>query len=388
MTTAAPSPSDQDQSPLIWINAGEASGDMHGAGLMRAMGAACPGARFTGMGGGAMRRAGADVLHDASEISIMGLPAICSALPRLLRLLSTLKAELKRLKPAAVVLIDCPDFNFRLARIAKRLGIPVYYYISPQVWAWRPGRVEFLRENTRRVLCILPFEPDFYRSRGMEVDFVGHPLLDELPLSELDALPVDPDRVAVLPGSRRREVEDLLPRFALACRELMAFRPSLRFSLVRAPGMDRDFLARFWPADPPTGLPTDWVEPGERYPAMRRAALALAASGTVALETGLIGTPTIVAYRLAPLSWFIANRLVKLDFVSLPNLILNREVFPELLQQRATPELMAAHARTWLSDPALAARTRELLAGLRGSLGRHGAPERAAALILGDITRH
>ncbi len=369
------------ETPLIWINAGEASGDMHGAGLVLAARRLCPGARFTGMGGEAMRRAGVEVLHDSGLISIVGLPAIFSALPRLLGLLSTLKAELKRLRPQAMVLIDCPEFNFRLAKIAHKLGIPVYYYISPQVWAWRPGRVEFLRRYTRRILCILPFEQDFYRSRGLDVDFVGHPLLDELPLADLDTLPVDPLRVGILPGSRRREVETLLPLFAQAARELLARQPGLRFSLFRAPGLDQEFLARFWPSD----LPTDLVQPADRYAGMRRLALALAASGTVALETGLIGTPTIIAYRIAAFSYFLAMALVKVEFAGLPNLILNEPVFPELIQKRATPELMAAQAWDWLSDPAALAGVRARLAELRERFGEPGAPGRAAAIILDDI---
>lgn len=202
-----------------------------------------------------------------------------------------------------------------------------------------------------------------------------------LPLAELDALAVTPGRIGILPGSRRKEIAALLPGFAAAARILRGSRPDLRFLLLRAPGIEAAYLRAFWPA----GLPVDIVEPGDRYRGMRACELLLAASGTATLESALIGTPTVVAYRLSRLSFAVARRVVKVPFVSLPNLILGREVFPELLQERANAEGIAAVARAWLADGALLASIRKDLGRLRQVMGEPGVPGRAAGIILDDL---
>ena len=364
----------------IWINAGEASGDMHGAALMRAMLRRDPSLSFTGMGGSAMRKQGFATRHDMGLISIVGLPAILSALPNILKLLGKIRRELTELRPAAVVLIDCPEFNFRVARIAHSLDIPVYYYISPQVWAWRSGRVKFLRKYVRRVLCILPFEREFYRARGVDVDFVGHPLLDELPLDELDRIVPDPLRIGVLPGSRKKEVETLLPLFGETAQRLAADRPGLHFSLFRAPGMDEGRLLSGWPKD----LRTEMISPEARYRAMRSCSLAMAASGTVSLELALIGTPGFIAYRLPRWQEIAAKQLIKVKYAGLPNLILDRDVFPELLGPDCTTDNMLRIIGERFGDEKRLGEARNELAVLRKLLGEPGAPNRAAEIILRD----
>ncbi|GAB6126098.1 lipid-A-disaccharide synthase [Humidesulfovibrio idahonensis] len=376
--------STHDTPPLagpLWISAGEASGDIHAASLLDALRAREPGLTALGMGGEALAAAGLDVRFPMRLISLVGLTEVLSGLPRILKLLGEVKRTLQASRPRAVILIDCPDFHFRVARIAKKLGIPVYYYVSPQVWAWRSGRVEFLRRFTRRVLCILPFEKDFYAARGMDVDYVGHPLMDQIPLAELDALTPDPNLLGLLPGSRRKEIATLLTEFAGAAALLQKRLPHLRLALARAPGVDEAFLRQFLPPQ----LPVTIYGPEDRYRMMRQSRALLAASGTVTLEAALIGTPTVVAYKLSALSFAIGKAVVQVKYASLANLIMGREIFPELLQDKARAELFAERLLPWLADESALAVARADLAGLRQKVGGPGAAGRAAGIILNDL---
>ncbi len=365
----------------IWINAGEASGDMHGAALIRALSARDPKLRFIGMGGPAMAEAGMELLYESRMLSTLGLTEVFHALPRIVRMLAGTWRELKRRRPKALILLDTPDYNFFLARMARRLSIPCYFYISPQVWAWRTGRVRFLARHAREILCILPFEQAFYESHGVRAAFIGHPLMDEIPFAELDAMTPEADLVGILPGSRRKELHALLTEFGAAARELSRARPGLRFEVIRAPSVEREALLAGWPSDVPMTI----VEPSDRYRAMRRASLLVAASGTVTLESALIGTPTVVCYRLSNLTFALARRIIDVKYVSLPNLILDEAVFPELLQDDARAPGITAKALEWLDEPARLDRVRARLADLRSRMGEPGAPGRAAAIILDDL---
>ena len=365
----------------IWFSVGEASGDLHGAELMKALRALDPDAAFTGMGGPAMESEGFACRHSMREISLVGVTEILGGLPRILKLLRVIKGELKALRPRAIILVDCPEFNFRVARMAKKLGIPVYYYISPQVWAWRSGRANFLREFTRKVICILPFEKEFYARYGMDVAYVGHPLMDVLPLDRLDAMEVGDNRIGLLPGSRTKEVTSLLPVFADAARLLARDHPNLEYVLVRAPGMDEKLLRSLWPED----IPVTFVEPDARYDTFRSCKFIMAASGTVTLETALIGTPVLVAYKVSPLSELIGRTLINVEYISLPNLILGREIYPEYIGKKADAENLAATARAWLDDPSAYAEVKDGLKALRSMVGEPGAPLRAARIILDDL---
>jgi len=356
----------------VWISAGEASGDIHAATLLAALREVEPGLTALGMGGPALSKAGCDVRFPMRLISLVGLTEVLSGLPRIIRLLGQVKRALMESRPRALILIDCPDFHFRVARMAKKLGIPVYYYVSPQVWAWRSGRVEFLREHTRRVLCILPFEKDFYAARNMDVDYVGHPLMDQMPLMELDSMRPDPNLLGLLPGSRRKEISALLLKERL---------PDLKLALARAPGVDEDYLRQFLPPE----LPVTIHPPEDRYRMMRQSRALLAASGTVTLEAALIGTPTVVSYRLSALSYAIGKAVVQVKWASLPNLIMGREIFPELLQGKAKAALLAERLRPWLAEDIALAAARADLAGLRAKVGGPGAAHRAAAIILEDL---
>jgi lipid-A-disaccharide synthase len=365
----------------IWFSVGEASGDLHGAELMKAFRAQAPDVPFTGMGGPAMKAEGLVPRHSMREISLVGITEILGGLPRILKLLGVIKKELAALRPRAIVLVDCPEFNFRIARMAKKLGIPVYYYISPQIWAWRSGRANFLREFVRKVICILPFEKDFYAQYGMDVAYVGHPLMDVLPLDLLDGLTVRDNRIGLLPGSRTKEVTSLLPVFAGTARRLAVDHPDLEYVLVRAPGMDESLLRSLWPED----IPVSFVSPKERYQTFRTCRFILAASGTVTLETALIGTPVLVAYKVSPLSEMIGRLLVNVQYVSLPNLILDREIYPEYIGKDASSENLARTARSWLDDPEAYAEVKNGLKVLRTMVGDPGAPGRAAKIILDDL---
>jgi lipid-A-disaccharide synthase len=305
-------------------------------------------------------------------------------LPKILRLLRNIGAKLREERPSALVVVDAPSFHFRLIRMARLLSIPVYYYISPKIWASRPGRARFIRQNVRRMLSILPFEAEFYRKFGMEVDYVGNPLLDILNLPELDRIAPDPDLVGFLPGSRRKEVSALMPRFGRAAQIMRQARPSLEFCCVRAPGLSEDFLRSFWTE----AVPVRFVHPEERYAAMRRCGMLLAASGTAVLESALIGTPTLIAYKLSALTFYvIKNFFIRVPFIGLPNLIAGREIFPELLQEKASGENLAQRALEWLCPETGDAlqNVRKELAELRKTVGKAGAAERAAKIVLADM---
>lgn len=367
----------------IWFSVGEASGDLHGAELIKALKETHTQARFTGMGGPAMEAEGMDVLYDMKLISLVGITEILSALPRILKLLSRIKKTLSEIMPRAIILVDCPEFNFRIAKIAKKLGIPVYYYISPQIWAWRSGRVHFLREHVRRVICILPFEKQFYEKFGVDVDYVGNPLMDVLPFDTLDKIEVDDNRIGILPGSRTKEISTLLPLFGETARMLSKDHPDLRYVMVCAPGRDKDELAALWPDD----IPIECVEPDNRYETFRSCKFIMAASGTVTLETALIGTPVLVAYQVSFISMLVAKLLINVDYISLPNLIMGKEIYPEHIQEEAQAHILARAARKWLDEPESYAGVKRELIELRSMVGTPGAALRAAKIIVDDLIK-
>lgn len=235
----------------IWINAGELSGDMQAAALLNALREREPDLKATGMGGPNLARAGQKNLFRVEALSVMGIAEVLTALPRALRMLAHIKKELAALRPDAVVLVDAPEFNFRVAKIAHGLGIPVYYFIPPKIWAWRTGRVRFLQRYVRRLFCILPFEPEFYARYGVAVDYVGNPLVDMVKWPELEPIAPVKGRIGLMPGSRRKEIESLLPRFGEAARLLLRQGRDVRFHCLRAPNMTEERLRSLWPADVP-----------------------------------------------------------------------------------------------------------------------------------------
>ncbi len=320
----------------IWLNVGEASADGYGALVCEYIKSRAPDVECLGMGGPQMRAAGLSCVVRSEDLSVMGITEVASALPRIFGMLRRIKSFLRRKRPKAVFLFDCPDFNFRVARMAAKLDIPVYYCIAPQAWAWRQGRVKFLRKYVRELLCIFPFEEEFFCSHGVNARYIGHPLLQVLP-GKIACPNEEKKRLAVLPGSRKMELTTLIPAFSAACRKLVQVFPELDLQIIRAPGVREDSIRNLWPEDVPVRI----YSPEERHERMQKSTAALAASGTVSMECALLGIPTVVAYRVSGLSYLLGRTLVDIPYISMPNLILGEEVFPEFLQGRARGDVLA-----------------------------------------------
>jgi lipid-A-disaccharide synthase len=365
----------------IWINACEPSGDLHGGLLAQALKALCPGVRLTGMGGPAMQRQGVALSLRMEDLSVMGIFEVIGTLPRVFALWRDIRRRLARERPAAVVLIDSPDFHFRIARMAHTLDIPVFYYISPQVWAWRPRRVQFLKKYVHKMLCILPFEQEFYRARGMAVEYVGHPLADLLRRPEFLNVAPKKKRVGILPGSRKTEVERLMPVYSRTVELLRQRDSEIEFVVIKAPGISEALIRRFCAPD----LNLHFLEADQRYQHMRECTLLIATSGTVTLESSLLEIPTIVAYQCSRLSFLIALILIKVSAISLTNLILKGNILPEFIQHQASPENLADQAWAWLNNEQELQRIRHRLTELPPLLEVGGAAERAARIILQDL---
>lgn len=375
------------KAPRVMIITGEASGDMHGANLIRAMQEEAPGLLVCGMGGPELIACGMEVLYDAARLSVVGLIEVFSHLVDIRAAMAVLEARLASERPDLLILIDLPDFNLMMAKRAKKLGVPVFYYISPQVWAWRSGRVKKIKRLVDRMAVILPFEQEFYRQRGMEVDFVGHPLLDTVKTITsrrefLDRLGIKPGFrpvIGILPGSRVGEVRTMLPIFLAAARLLAAEVGPLVCLLPVAAALDDEFLAA-------SGLAGCDLEVHaireDRYDLMAACDAVMAASGTVTLELAILGVPMVVAYRVSRLSHFLGRWLIKVKYASLVNLVAGEKIVPELMQQEATPEKINRALRPLLCETGSAERMREGLARVVRQLGGPGASRRAALLAL------
>ncbi len=368
----------------LWINAGEISGDLQAGALLSAL-RELPGGRelrVVGMGGDCLALAGQENLLRVEELSVMGLVEVLGSLPHIFQLLRRIKNEMNRVRPDAVLLVDSPEFNFRVARIARKLGIPVFYFIPPKVWAWRSGRVKFLQKHVRRIFSILPFEVDFYQRYGVDIAYVGNPLVDLVNYPSLVGIKPLKQRIGLMPGSRRKEVELLMPAFAGAAERLRAKHPDLSFHCIRAPHFSEDYLRGLWRSD----FPLFFMDESEnRYRFMRTCQCILAASGTATLETGLAGVPTLVAYKVSPLSYWIGKCVLHVPWISLTNLILNREVFPEHLEKEAEPEALAYRLERWLSHPEELSAIRRDLEELRRLCGEAGSARRAAQALISEL---
>jgi lipid-A-disaccharide synthase len=377
-----------DPVPAIMLVAGEASGDLHGATLCRALVARAPGARLVGMGGRRMAEAGMELLVDVTAAAAAGGTEAVGRVPTLLRAWRRMRAALEATpRPGVLVLIDFPEFNLRLARVARRVGVPVVYFVPPQIWAWRAGRLRTMRRRVSLVLATLPFEAALYRAAGVPAEFVGHPALDALvgapsraqARGRLD-LPEGATVVGLLPGSRREEVERMLPAMRDAAGLIRARHPHARFVLALAPSIGRGVVERLSAGGPPVEIVADGT-----YAVMRAADVLLVTSGTATLEAALLGTPMVVGYRLSRLSELMVRCLIRVPWVSLANIALGRAVVPELYQARATGEWLAREGLRLLESPAAAAAQRAAFAELTGALGAPGVGARAAGLVLDRV---
>jgi len=374
----------------LLIVAAEASGDLHGAKLMEALRRRRPGLRFVGMGGPAMRAAGLEVLYRAEELSVMGIVEVLPKLARILQILGALGRWGQETRPAGAILIDSADFNLRLARKLREVGIPTVSYIAPMAWAWREGRTKALRDLDR-VLCILPFEEPWFRARRVRATFVGNPLLEEPRLRELPdraacraSLGLDPDRptLAILPGSRRSEVQMLLPTLLEAADALQRLRPELQVVLPVAPTLERSWIDEL--VGEGRGCAPILVE-GRSLEAMSAADAVVLCSGTATLEAALLGRPMVVVYRANQLSWKIFLRMVRVKYASIVNLLAEREIVPELLQENFERDRIVRALQPLLEDSEPRARMVEELARIASVLGERVASERAAQEILDAV---
>lgn len=369
----------------ILVVAGEASGDVLGGDLLRALRAQRPGVRAFGMGGQRLAEAGLERLFDASEISVVGITEVLPRLPRIWRVFRALHRAARERRPALAVLVDAPDFNLRLAAKLRRMGIPVVFYVSPTVWAWRRGRVKQIARDVERMLCILPFEEAFYRPYGVKAVYVGNPVAARVPAPSEPgvfrrALGLDAERptLAVLPGSRAGELRRCLPPLVESAALVAKDHPGLQVVVPLAPGVDGGQVTRAFRA---RGLEPVLVQ-GHAAEAAGASDLALVTSGTAALEAGLMLRPLVVVYRVSALSALLARLLVRVTFVSLVNLLAGRRVIPELLQGALTPaNVLREVRRLWDEGPERKAVLDGLLE-VKALLGRADASERAAAQVL------
>lgn len=373
----------------IMIVTGEASGDLHGSRLVKALLQRRSGLTFSGMGGPELAASGVKILFDAEKISVMGIIEVVVHGFDIFRAQKILRQRLRTHRPEMLVIIDLPDFNLLLAKAAKKLGIPVYYYICPQIWAWRTGRVKTLQKRVDGLGVILPFEESFYRRHHIEAHYVGHPLLDSVQIKEgrgefLVRHKVDPSRtiIGLLPGSRRREIENLLPVFLKAAALLQnKFSKPLTFFVPKASTVSREALLQAGIRQYQGKLDIRIME-DDRYETMATCDAVVATSGTVTLELSLLNVPMVVTYRLAPLSYHVGRCLVKLDFFSLVNLIGGKEVVPELLQDEVTPERIVTKLLPLLQDRAARRKMLDGLAEVNAALGEPGASFRVAEDVL------
>jgi lipid-A-disaccharide synthase len=366
------------------ISCGEPSGDLYAGALTRELRHIDPSVTVTGFGSERLRSAGADLVADFKGLSVTGLLEVARVLPRTYAVYRRLIAEAAATRPDVFVAIDFPDFNFRLAHQMKRLGIPVVYYISPQLWAWRPGRLKTMKRIADRVLVIFPFEEAIYERAGVPVEFVGHPLFDVAQPPEpregfLTAHGIDPSRpvVALLPGSRGNEVRAILPGLLDASRIIRERVPTVQFVLARAPHLSDDLLAAA--RDPRAGIA---IVEGRTDDVLAAVDVALLASGTVTVQAAMHECPMVVVYRLSPLTYRLGRPFVQVDTFAMANLVAGRKIVPELIQDDFTPEAVAAQAVTLLTDGAAANRMRADLRAVKTSLGSAGASRRAAIAVL------
>jgi lipid-A-disaccharide synthase len=364
--------------------AAEASGDQHGAALVRALRERFPQLQVYGLGGDYMRAAGVETLFDVQALNVVGVVEILAKVPLGLRMASQLLRAAARRGTRVAVLIDAPGFNLTFARLAKRAGLSVVYYISPQIWAWRQGRVKRVARYVDKMLTLFPFEVPFYTAAGVDAEYVGHPLLDHLhhlpaPTQAARSLGLDAQTpiVALLPGSRRQELRSLLPTMLAAFQRIRQRLPGVQGIIPVAPTLAMDEVQQFLTHCP---IPLTVIS-GQSHTALCAAHFALVASGTATLEAGLIGTPMVVVYKMHPITAWLARRVLCIPYIGLVNIVAGRPVVPELLQEALCPQTLAALALHCLEHPEVAQYVRQELAILRHTLGTGGGAQCAAACV-------
>lgn len=371
-------------SQKVMIIAGEASGDLHGANLVKALKNRRPGLRLFGMGGQRLKAAGMSILLDFEQLSVVGLTEVITRLPQVFHAISIIKTALRKERPDLLILIDFPEFNLHIAAAAKKLSIPVLFYISPQIWAWRSGRVRKIKRRIDHMAVILPFEDRFYRKHKVPVTFVGHPLMDEAAAEDPNPAAATDDegrkRIALFPGSRSKEVSELLPVMIQSALCLKRKMPDLKFIISCAPSIQRGRIEEILALH---GQGGDFeILNQEAAVIFKKSRLALVKSGTVTLQAAIYDTPAIIIYKLSPLSYFLGRRLIRVEHIGLANLIAGKRVFPELIQADANPELICSTAHHMLTETHGFENLKSELKKIRQRLGQPGASDRVAQLAL------
>ena len=369
----------------VMISVGEASGDLHGASIAKALKELDPDIQMFGMGGQAMRKAGVDIAHDIADLGIIGFVEVVKNLPRFFRLRDELVALMEREKPDVLLVIDYPDFNMRLAPKARAQGIPVVSYIPPSAWAWRKGRAKSVAKLVDKIAAIFPFEAEVYRNAGANVEFVGHPLIDIIKPTmdktaayEFFQLDSQHSIILLLPGSRKAEIENLLPVMLKSAEKIMQLDPNCQFVLPVASTISREMLHNMIKQyKVKVKLTAEHT-----YDLMTIADSAIAASGTVTLEAAILGLPVVVIYKMAALTYFIGRLLVKIPNISLPNIVAGKRIIPELLQYEVNADNIAREAIALLPSTAAGKQAREGLRQVKQRLGAGGAVKRTAQVVL------
>jgi lipid-A-disaccharide synthase len=366
-----------------YIIAGEASGDLHASNLVKALQELDPAFTARGWGGDLMKARGVDLVKHYRELAFMGFVEVIANLRTILRNITFCKKDIQQYRPDVLILVDYPGFNLRIADFARKEGLKVIYYISPQIWAWKQSRVHQIKRDVDRMLCILPFEKDFYSKFGVSVDFTGHPLLDAIASRNVssnwkkDHQLDDKPLIAVLPGSRKQEIATMLPLMLSVADDF----PNHRFVVAAAPSVEPEFYNRFT-----AGREVKLVF-GKTYDLLENAEAALVTSGTATLETALFNVPQVVCYKGNKLSYHIARQLIKVKYISLVNLIMDEQVVTELIQD----DLNTARIRAELSEVIAGGKRRENLliqySALKKKLGGPGASARAASIIMDQLKK-
>ena len=360
----------------FFVIAGEASGDMHGANLVNAIKKLEPNAQFEGFGGERLEAAGMKLLRPMEKLNFMGFVEVVKNYPTIRENFRVCKKALEENKPDALILIDYPGFNLRMAKWAKKRGIRVLFYISPQVWAWKENRVKQMKKNIDRLMVILPFEKEFFAKHGMDVDFVGHPLIDEIEKRREQGTTKKENIIALLPGSRKQEILHNLHQMVRVQDEF----PDYQFVIGRAPGFEVSFYRETFALDRAI------VSSEGTYSLLSRSKAALVGSGTATLETALMKVPQVVCYKGNKLSVAIARKLINVPYISLVNLILDRPAVKELIQDELNPKSIVSELKKVLEEGQSRDKMLQDYNELWDKLGSGGASERAAKLIVSDLS--